>query len=322
MNTTIKEKEALINELKGNLFEYLIGLFLSKIHQIEANFHRNFSGEIKEKLTRYEIHLLKNDPYLFKKLPFMAKEVAQKINNFLPSKIDNIFVVGMAGFRFNLKETDILVISNNEKIPISVKLCKANSFVNTKSAGVKSFIKNYFQDFEMSGEWQNQLNILVDLSFEKMARKMHEIAGLEFKGGFYLDWEESGFSHLPGKLPTEMKKILYQFYFEINSKIFDIFFKMESISPAKLNKCLFPLLGFGEKGIIRMTCYHSDNYSSLKFTLSSLDQLKDGKLGRLKDGLSSFEIIFPGRILQIRVKPMNVFTTPAVKINCSTKDVI
>jgi hypothetical protein len=155
-----------------------------------------------------------------------------------------------------------------------------------------------------------------------MARKMHEIAGLEFKGGFYLDWEESGFSHLPGKLPTEMKKILYQFYFEINSKIFDIFFKMESISPAKLNKCLFPLLGFGEKGIIRMTCYHSDNYSSLKFTLSSLDQLKDGKLGRLKDGLSSFEIIFPGRILQIRVKPMNVFTTPAVKINCSTKDVI
>ena len=39
-------------------------------------------------------------------------------------------------------------------------------------------------------------------------------------------------------------------------------------------------------------------------------------------GESTFELKFPGRILQIRVKPMNVFTTPAVKINCSTKDLI
>ena len=38
----------------------------------------------------------------------------------------------------------------------------------------------------------------------------------------------------------------------------------------------------------------------------------------IQDG-ASFSVIFGGGELQIRVKPMNVFTTPAMKINCAIK---
>lgn len=39
----------------------------------------------------------------------------------------------------------------------------------------------------------------------------------------------------------------------------------------------------------------------------------------LSDGASSFDIAFKKFVLQIRVKPMNKFTTAAYKINCSIK---
>lgn len=320
------ETEALINELKGNLFEYLLALSLSKIHKIEGNFFKSFQGEIKEKLISYEGFLLKNDPFLFRKLPVIAAEMAIKMNEILPKKVDNILVVGKDAFRFNMKEADIIVVSGEKLIPLSVKLCKANSFVNTKSAGVKSFIKTYFYSFSRHDEWQRDLNVIVDLSFEKMGRTLYEMAGLRYLGSFSTEWNEMGYSHLPGKLPLEMKNIVRKFYFEINAKIYDIFYKMKKESPTAFVNCLFPLLGFGDKNIIRATCYHKEvsgeKYFPIKITLDRADKVEMVELGQLKQGLSSFELKFPGRVLQIRVKPMNIFTTPAVKINCSTKDLI
>ncbi len=326
METIETEKEALINELKGNLLEYLLALSLAKIHKIEANFYGSFQGEIKRRLTSYEGILLKNDPYLFRKLPILAQEMAKEINQVLPKKVDNILVVGKGAFRFKLAEADLIVKSGEDLIPLSIKLCKANSFVNTKSAGVKSFIKTYFNRFSKHELWQRELNVLVDLSFEKMARGLYEMARLPYVCGFSKNWYESGNSDLPGKLPLEMKKIVKNFYFEINSKIHDIFIQMEKESPADLRGCLPPLLGFGDKTIIQATCYHQEvsgeKYIPVKITVNHSDPPKECYVGDLKNGLSSFELKFPGRILQIRVKPMNVFTTPAVKINCSTKDLI
>lgn len=326
METIENEKEALINELKGNLLEYLLALSLAKMHKIEANFYSSFQGEIKKRLTSYEGILLKNDPYLFRKLPILAQEMANEINQVLPKKVDNILVVGKGAFRFDLAEADLIVKSGEDLIPLSIKLCKANSFVNTKSAGVKSFIKTYFNRFSKHEIWQRELNVMVDLSFEKMARSLYEMAGLRYVDGFSKDWEENGYSNLPGKLSLEMKKIVKNFYFEINSKIYDIFRQMEKESPLDLRDSLPPLLGFGDNSIVQATCYHKEvsgeKYIPVKITVNHSDPPKEWQLGDLKKGLSSFELKFSGRILQIRVKPMNIFTTPAVKINCSTKDLI
>ena len=48
-------------------------------------------------------------------------------------------------------------------------------------------------------------------------------------------------------------------------------------------------------------------------------ELETLKINELKRGLSSFEIDFESLTLQIRVKPMNIFTVPAMKVNCSVK---
>ena len=51
-------------------------------------------------------------------------------------------------------------------------------------------------------------------------------------------------------------------------------------------------------------------------------ELKTLKINGLKKGLSSFEIGLESLTLQIRVKPMNIFTVPAMKVNCSVKKVM
>ena len=89
-------------------------------------------------------------------------------------------------------------------------------------------------------------------------------------------------------------------------------------------------MGFGRDEIIQATCFHGIlnaekyHFKGIKiFTESTLyENLKAFKIGPIKDNLSSFEIKAGTMILQIRVKPMNIFTTPAVKINCSIKETI
>ena len=51
-------------------------------------------------------------------------------------------------------------------------------------------------------------------------------------------------------------------------------------------------------------------------------ELKSLKINGLKKGLSSFDVCLESLTLQIRVKPMNVFTVPGMKVNCSVKKVM
>ena len=125
-----------------------------------------------------------------------------------------------------------------------------------------------------------------------------------------------------------MKGPIRRFYFEIIEKIFHIFQAMNKESPTKFQDCLFPLMGFGNRGIVQAICFHGieggDKYH-LKGTRVKMAKELEGNLKKIrvmdmKMDLSSFEVRAGNLILQIRVKPMNVFTTPAVKINCSVKE--
>ncbi|RLA65873.1 MAG: hypothetical protein DRQ88_04180 [Epsilonproteobacteria bacterium] len=324
------QKEALLNELKGNLFEYLVGQNLALQKGILSEFYRNFGGELKNKLVQYENWLRNNDPILFKKLPNLASSLAKELTLYLPEKIDNLLVVGKAGgggHRFKLNEADLLAISKKEMIPISVKLCKAKAFVNTKSGGVKSFIVKYFSNFPNAPIWQEELNEVLNIAFQHMGHELYAQAGLEFTGQFDERWEHS---HLPGKVPVEMRPVIYKFYSQVILKIYDIFKIMYGQSQEDFKKCLYPIMGFGNLQIIQATCFHGIlkgkkyNLKGVKvFTGDELKQnLKKLKLEKLKADLSSFEMRSDELILQIRVKPMNIFTTPAVKINCSIKEAL
>ncbi|TDJ07197.1 MAG: hypothetical protein E2O68_03960 [Deltaproteobacteria bacterium] len=323
---TPSQKEALLNELKGNLFEYLVGQSLAFKKGILPQFYKNFGGQIKNQLVEYENWLRKNDPTLFSKLPQLADSLARELIPHLPDKPDNLLVIGKAGgHRHSLNEADLLVFKGKRPVPISVKLCKTKAFVNTKSGGVKSFLVKYFQTFYQAPLWQTQLNEALKLSFKNMGHELYELEGMDFRGEFDDRWDHS---HLPGKVPAEMRPKILKFYSEVIGEIYEIFLEMYAISPEKLKACLYPIMGFGSKEMIQATCFHGIengqkyHLKGIKiFTGSSLvHNLKDFKIEKIKKNLSSFEIKAGELTLQIRVKPMNIFTTPAVKINCSIKE--
>ena len=106
------QNEALINEFKGNLFEYLVASHLAKSFQIESRFITSFGGAIKEQLSAYESWLRKNDPVLTQKLPILAKQTALELQSSLPKEIDNVIVMGKsAGGSHNdsYKEADLVI---------------------------------------------------------------------------------------------------------------------------------------------------------------------------------------------------------------------
>jgi hypothetical protein len=277
--------------------------------------------------VEYENWLRKNDPTLFKNLPQLASCLAEKLAPQIPDKLDNLLVVGMASKQHRFYEADLLAIKKDQVSPISVKLCKSKAFVNTKSGGVKSIILKYFNGFEKAPIWQLELNEVLNLSFQTMGHELYSQIGQEFNGGFDERWE---LSHLPGGVPEKMKTYIRKFYSQVIQKIYEIFLQMNKESPALLKKCLYPIMGFGNPAIIQATCFHGAQNGE-KYNLKGIkiltgeeleEELEVFKIEPIKEDLSSFEIKLKTNIIQIRVKPMNIFTTPAVKINCSIKETL
>lgn len=327
---TVAQKEALINEYKGNLFEYLVGSNIARTFGIEEAFINSFGGEIREKLKQYEMWLRENDSELLQELPVLAGELSKTLIQKLPSDVENIYVVGKikSCHKKDLwKEADLIMISNDKEIPVSIKLSKEKSFVNTKSGGIKSFFEKYFNSFENVNEWQNELNCSVDESFYRLGHELYSLAGLEFKGSFNEDWMESGYSELPGQLDSEMNKPIKEHYHRIISKLYEIICCCHQESKEKFTRSLYELQGMGNEAMIQAICFHGTG-NNRKYVFKDLiiadyqdimDNMGTIEIGKLSKGKSSFEIRMKDRILQIRVKPMNKFTTQALKVNCSVK---
>ena len=206
--------------------------------------------------------------------------------------------------------------------------------MNTKSGGVKSFLRKYFEDFNEALFWQEKLSFCVDQSFNQMAYQLYEKEGLNFEGTFDEQWEETGLSTLPGQLPKDYLPMVLEHYHRVITclyQAFEFFFKADR---EKFKKCLFPLLGIGHHDIIQVTCFHGESTElkvKKKYQLKGIhvmtgetlrQELKTLKINGLKKGLSSFEIGLESLTLQIRVKPMNIFTVPAMKVNCSVKKIM
>ncbi len=330
---TSAQNEALINEFKGNLFEYLVASVMARHYKVESNFVRSFSGKLREQFAYYESWLRKHDLDLVKKLPILAQSTFSAIEGSLPGQVDDIFVVGkLASGSGNksLDEADIAYVIDNKLYPISLKLCKANAFVNTKSGGIRTFISKYFGIFNDSEKLQSDLNSIVDVSFSRVGHKMYEIAGLEWEGRFDQQWADTGLSELPGQLPKEHALVLQSFYHESIHELYHSLKLLFESDKELFKSSLLPLVGFGREDIMQVTCFHRDRrvegrvekymLDSVEFYTSEHFYNVDIVFGDLKEKISSFEILFGNTVLQIRVKPMNKFTAPALKVNCSVKN--
>lgn len=333
------QKEALINEYKGNLFEYLVAHLSAKSLSIEEKFLSDFGGEAKQRLSEYEAWLRQNDRELIQALPLLARPVADFIADEFKSKnILALLVVGKSAAghsakEASVKEADLLIIFKNAKGEeleqgLSLKLCKANAFVNTKSGGLKSFFTTYFSRCPGAKKAQEELLLEVDRCFWQMGHELYESEGLGvFEGHFDERWREANLPELPGEMSLDHRELIQKNYQRLVKVLHQGFLDFQALDPVVFNNSLAPLMGLGTSELIQLSCFYQNNtkgryqfdylqeHSGMKQLLENTKPI----VRPLKKGLSSFEVSIGEWILQIRVKPMNKFTQASYKVNCSLK---
>lgn len=325
------QKEALINEIKGNLFEFLVAHNCAKCLNIEAQFLKSIDFEMKTMLASYEKWLKVHDRDLASSLVRLSKHTSDDLITYLENKnkdltnmISNIYLIGKIAKQassLKLYEADFIFVWEGGKKEqlVSLKLSKKNAYVSTKSAGVKSFIANYFESFSDALEKQQILNCIVDECFMEMGTALYSRRGLEFSGRFDSQWI---WTELPGELEKEDHDDLNLMYRKLSENLYLLLTQFYKQSPLIFAKCLLPLLGFGQKDLLQVTCYYFEkqNYNFHKTTIFGLN---DEDLGieflPFNPNTSSFEIKVDKFLLQIRIKPMNKFTTASYKVNCSMR---
>lgn len=328
------QKEAILNECKGNLFEFLVTQGLASRSGVEDHFLLSLPSEFKTKLGSYEELIRSHEPKLLIKLPELArlttKDIWEKVQldqyQFFQWKVIGKMMATNDNHFWN--ETDIVgTYKNNDGSPkhmaLSLKLIKDHSYTNTKSAGVKSFLTKYFQAYgEVVIKLQKELNSTVDESFLMMGHRLYSLIDREFKGAFDGQWSQTH-SELPGELPAEMRVIVHQNYHRVALHLSSLLNQLKMMDRHLFFDSLKALCGFGHSEIIQVSCSHLD-YELKDVTIKNIDDFfsktnNECQLLPIKDLASSVEIKIGKMALQVRVKPMNKFTTAAYKINCSIK---
>ncbi len=331
-NLSSSQKEAYINEYKGLLFEYLVAkncLDENKIDQFYLQIPPHFLVRLHQAQEALRFH----DIALYNFLNTAAHSTSEMIKNNLQKRsFEEVILEGKLRSDYGpnnrvKSECDILLLDSHRSYPLSLKFCKKNSFVNTKSGGVKTFLGKYFAPFLGAQVAQKELNQVVEESFSHMAYKLHQLAGIAYDGvGFSTEFKNK-YSELPGEVPAEFQKIILQFYHCVVKVIFFHFKSMANEDFELFCANLLPLCGLLDPHLSQVICHYQKshkNYSIGEIKWQDLqffqNELKGLKFQDLKEGNASFEILTQNNILQIRVKPMNVYTVPGLKVNCSLKD--
>jgi len=340
-STTSAQAEALVNEYKGHLFEYLVAAELSRALGNETAFLEHFGGESKDRLIYYEQWLKDFDRALIGQLQNWSRQVVLDLKEsdsfalLSSSKWTHIYLLGKdsqgAGHEFG--EADILLQDSSgvgTSLGLSLKLYKDQGAINTKSAGLKSFLTKYFAPFETAVIDQKILDEKCSEIFQELAEDFYEMAGLTPTSAklFGEDWIQAGLEVLPGKLPKAFQERLYQSYYERITPLKEFLMSYAQKDRQLFANCLKPLCGFASENLIQLNARHfSDGSLQTEIlTFAALNEtLKDFRFieeDLSKDQLgikSSFVIDLGSRVLQIRLKPMNQFIQEAYKINCSLK---
>lgn len=324
MNSDPAQKEALFNEVKGSLFEFLVAQNLARFHKSEKEFLESIDRNYLNVLTQQDRMVREFYPALTVFLQTMAKKTMVEMERVLGETPKHPKLMGKlvnSSPKKDWHEADLIVEVQGVSRPVSLKLNKQGAFVNTKSGGVKSFFSHYFP-FLLPHE-QATFNQTVDLEFERMARDLHEFHDLSYAGNFSL-WVEKGFSELPGELSPAERDILKAYYARLAESMHGILSSAKKQNEQAFKESLFPLMGFSSSEMLQVICFHDfkkensipeiflHDYAELKAEMSAVDIKPFGNI-------ASVEISMGDWTLQIRIKPMNKFTTTAIKVNCSVK---
>ena len=324
---TSTRKEAYLNEYKGLLFEFLVAHNLAKHYKFEATFLKTLSAQMMSTLQSYQKQIRHLDLELARELPNLAQQCCQFMVPLLGPSVKAVDLVGkLKTDAATHTESDLNILCSDHHYAIGLKLSKNQAYVNTKSGGLKSFISSYFPS-DLGERAQQQLNQLVEASFFDMGRSMYEQVNLKWQGHFGPEWARAGFSELPGELPEHLHKILSSSYARLAQSLCGIFVKIQQEDCDVWTKGITKLCGMSQPDLWQIICFHqataNGRYQLAKLELLNHDLLSqevpNATIGEHKANLASFTIQLKHLSLQIRVKPMNVFTQAAMKVNCSLK---
>ena len=313
-----KSKNSFINEIRGRLLEFSCGMELCAAADIIDLFYTNISDLQISELQQYQDFLRSHDllsyEYIQKAGKYFANYYIENINE----NISNVLLTGKMQSTDNFHEADIAVsMSNNMRDLISLKLIKEDSFINSKSAGIKSIFLKYFNRSQM----QNDLNQKVDFEFDQFRLRFFEhfdrsVNDLSFSQ--LCDVEK--ISSRPGQLPNDLKIILFMFYKACIDEIYRGFKIIYEEQKDNFLEFLYPLIGFGDEAIKVMAFVHNRDFSNMNMSYHKISDVQS-RMIKIHEvsGNSSFLIELDKLYLQIRVKPMNSFLAPSMKINCSIK---
>ena len=323
----MKEKihyDSFLNEYKGNLFEFLVAQKLAQAFKIEGQLLSDLLPVYKDQLIKYETELKKIDPELSRKLPVLAKKTFDSLREEIDFTPVKIFLVGKIANSSNndLESTDILLLNAlNELKGISLKLSKDQSFVNTKSGGVRSFLQEYFKHEEVH-HLQEELNLKMNVLYQSFAHELYSILDLgEFDD--FKRYRDEGFSELPGSLEGEARVCLLKYYNDSIKVFYENLKQLQSSNPSLFHQGLLRLIGFSDQNLVQVLVSH-DNHDFKKIQIYSLSDFQGNSFEfreqKVSDLTTSSLHLESNKItLQIRLKPMNVFTTASMKVNCSIK---
>lgn len=316
------KKEALFNEVKGSLFEFLVGKCLASQKGEELAFLQTIDKNYLNVLSQQDRMVRQFYPEMILFLNDVSKSMSDGLISYFKEVPSNPRLVGKfvnSSLASELHESDLLLETSRGEIPLSLKLNKKNAYVNTKSGGVKSFFSEYFQ---LRPLVQNKFNQLVDLEFSRMGYELHEWKGLEFTGDFS-GWVKHGLTELPGELAPEGRSILKAYYARLAGNMHEILSVAYAENPKSFVSSLPRLMGFSSDKILQAICFHDFKAGSAPVidihTFGDLkSSLKSVSISAF-DNISSVDILLGDWSLQLRIKPMNKFTTTAIKMNCSVK---
>ena len=319
IDLTSKRAQALLNEYKGNLYEFLVGKELARIYKVEDQFYQSLLPSFVRMLSLQQVFLKKYYPHLLVDLPSLAQNLAKKIQAEVLFDVEKVLLVGKSNRMGH--EGDLVLLGQKGQIQyVGIKLSKAKAFVNTKSAGVKSFLKKYFST--AGQHYQEEFNQFFDQSYTQLCFDLFDQNGLNFEGSFE-EWKRLGLSELPGELPQELRSIYLDFQHRVASKLAEF---VEKILELESPLSLLPLLGHGDSRLLNAKTYYTvknHHYCQDKHVVDStytLEQEVAKGFSFVPSGKSHFELRFKNKTLQMRIKAMNKFSTGGFKINCSVKD--
>jgi hypothetical protein len=317
-------RESLFNEVKGSLFEFLVGKNLAVQHGEEKDYIESIDRNYLNVLSQQDRMVRQFYPELGTFLSTCACETVEALKRDLGEYPRRPRLMGKLVNSLQKQdwhEADLIVETNQGTRPISLKLNKEGAFVNTKSGGVRSFLTQYFSF--LPTEHQTKFNQLVDLEFERVSRELHDLAGIEYVPGFK-NWLKAGLSELPGELDGDQRQLLKSYYARLAKELHSHLSSALTLDPDRFTESLFPLMGFSSRDILQVVCFHhfNEDDTGTEIFLHDARDIVPGPRGPALlpfHQTASVEILIGTWSLQVRIKPMNKFTTTAIKINCSVK---